>query len=36
MEFAATGRRAAIGALDDIDALVAGTGGTQVMKEITA
>jgi carbamate kinase len=33
-EFAlATGRRAAIGALDDIDALVAGTGGTQVVKE---
>jgi carbamate kinase len=30
-EFArATGKRAAIGSLDDIDALVAGTGGTQV------
>ena len=30
-EFArATGRRAAIGSLDDIDALVAGSGGTQV------
>ena len=30
-EFArATGRRAAIGSLDDIDVLVAGTGGTQV------
>jgi carbamate kinase len=33
-EFAiATGKRAAIGSLDDIDALVAGTGGTQVMEE---
>jgi carbamate kinase len=30
---AATGKRAAIGSLDDIDALVAGTGGTQVMEE---
>ena len=32
----ATGQRAAIGALHDIDALVAGTGGTQVVKEMTA
>jgi carbamate kinase len=32
-EFArATGKRAAIGSLEDIDALVAGTGGTQVME----
>ncbi|HYH92035.1 MAG TPA: carbamate kinase [Candidatus Saccharimonadales bacterium] len=29
---AATGKRAAIGSLEDIDALVAGTGGTQVME----
>ncbi len=33
-EFArATGKRAAIGSLDDIDALVAGSGGTQVTEE---
>ena len=32
-EFAsATGKRAAIGALDDIDALIDGSGGTQVME----
>ena len=32
-EFAlATGKRTAIGSLDDIDALVAGSGGTQVME----
>ena len=32
-EFAsATGKRAAIGSLDDIDALVAGNGGTQVLE----
>ena len=32
-EFAtATGKRAAIGSLDDIDALVDGSGGTQVME----
>jgi carbamate kinase len=32
-EFAlATGKRATIGSLDDIDALVAGSGGTQVME----
>jgi carbamate kinase len=29
----ATGKRAAIGSLDDIDALVDGSGGTQVMEE---
>jgi carbamate kinase len=35
-EFAtATGKRAAIGSLDDIDALVDGTGGTQVMEGST-
>ena len=30
---AATGKRAAIGSLDGIDALVAGTGGTQIIAE---
>jgi carbamate kinase len=35
-EFAtATGKRAAIGSLDDIDALVDGTGGTQVTEDST-
>jgi len=29
----ATGRRAAIGALDDIDGLVAGTAGTSVVPD---
>jgi carbamate kinase len=32
---AATGKRAAIGSLDDIDALVDGTGGTQVTEDPT-
>ena len=31
-----TGKRAAIGALDDIDALVDGSGGTQVMEDSQA
>jgi carbamate kinase len=31
----ATGKRAAIGSLDDIDALVDGTGGTQVLEGLT-
>ena len=31
-EFASTGKRAAIGSLADIDALVDGSGGTQVME----
>ena len=36
-EFAsATGKRAAIGSLDDIDALVAGSGGTQVLEGVQA
>ena len=36
-EFAtATGKRAAIGSLEDIDALVDGSGGTQVMEESKA